>query len=551
MASAMKKEKPKPPSRLTMRLFDPGMSPLHRAGLGGLACTLKYIEEAHGRGEISPDRLPGVPWKEGRPPWVIDRLKVILDFGRHTGAAEFLKRLFAIAFQIKDGLIYLPAQWEQPPSLAVMAKMQAGLTLTFLQHGRVRKLAESRPLQHDPDGRGTPVTFEFKECSSYKHQAGWKSLCDNHGSLRTKPVEVIGPLSPGSVVRHVAFTSQTKLVDDPARVLVLHFATVGCVALPVNRGTGVLLVPEVTDLRQFASDRTSMTPTSMRECRITGPGDAALQFQLRLRAKRLISANDLPACHAILFQPTPWAKQQKSRVNVVHVPPGDEAVLDQFEVALAELPPRIVERLTKEKRGRGKAAEVIEKQEWFWVDSVVRPLVADNLAQSRPWYAGFVDLMTKLDPASKRPLRAKVIFEKRGLHAMIEKMQWKDRGESTVVRAVHEAIRCRFGEIAQENHGSPVAMKKRWNGEYDRRRLAFAGAKTADQLRHALCDLFARAGTNSVLKKDWQEILPMLVSDRWQLTRDLALLALASYSGKDADETDGDPESNQAMDADA
>ena len=26
-------------------------------------------------------------------------------------------------------------------------------------------------------------------------------------------------------------------------------------------------------------------------------------------------------------------------------------------------------------------------------------------------------------------------------------------------------------------------------------------------------------------QKEWQEILPMLVSDRWQLTRDLALLA--------------------------
>ena len=37
--------KPAAPDQLTMTLFAPGMTALHRAGLGGLACTLKAMEQ--------------------------------------------------------------------------------------------------------------------------------------------------------------------------------------------------------------------------------------------------------------------------------------------------------------------------------------------------------------------------------------------------------------------------------------------------------------------------------------------------------------------------
>lgn len=178
----------------------------------------------------------------------------------------------------------------------------------------------------------------------------------------------------------------------------------------------------------------------------------------------------------------------------------------------------------------------------------MRPLVATNLARGRPWYYNFVNLMTKIDPVSKRPLRDKLFFEKKGLKAMVEKVPWTDPGESAVVNAIHESIGRRYGLIANENKGNSTAMKNRWKGEYDRWRLAFAGAKTSEQFRRSLCDLFSRAGVNSILQENWPTILPMLSDNRWQQTRDLALLGLASYSGKGAKEieeaviTEGDPE---------
>jgi CRISPR-associated protein Cas8a1/Csx13 len=298
--------------------------------------------------------------------------------------------------------------------------------------------------------------------------------------------------------------------------------------LPINRRVAALIVPEVDDLLAFAVLRPLMTPTAAKECQITSAADGALQAQVRLRNKQLVESYGLPGCYAMTFMPTSWASQQKSRVATIQVPPGEEKRLSRFAQALAELPPKIVLKTS----GRGKDKITTERIEAFRVDSIIRPMVAENLALDRPWYAGFVRLMTALDP-NGNPLRSKLSFERKGLNAMTTAaLFWDYDGEAAVVRAVHEALRNRYGKIADENKTNPVAMGKRFQGEYDRWRLAFAGAKTADQFRNALCDLFSRAGNNSVLREGWTGVLPFLDARRWQLTRDLALLALASYAGR-------------------
>jgi len=516
------------PTTSTMRLFDPGMSSIHRAGLGGLACTLRYIERTYRDGDLREKDVPGAPWIDGKPPWEIKPLQITLDFGNPRDAGSFLERLFACAFCLKEKLIYLPAQHRTEPSIEVLAELQRGLLLSFLQHGRVRQLQKKEtPIAYEVDGRPLQVAARF--CSAYRHQQGWKQFCNKNGELAGKPVEVVGPLNPGAVVRHVAFHAQTRIEENPAQALPLYFALVGCLALPINRGSGVLLVPEVADLQVFSKLRPGMTPNSIRGCRITGASDAALQAQVRLAASNLILRHNLPGCFAVRFRLTPWASQQKSRVEVTYVPPSGETQLRQFQTALAELPPRIISPKIKQPNEDSGA-------KCFWADSVVRPLVAENLASGQPWYKDFVNLMRKTDPVTKRPIRDRLVFEKGGLHAMIGKIPWEDHGESAVVKAVHEALRLRYGRIADENSGNPGTMKNRWRGEYDRWRLAFSGAKTSEQFRHSLCDLFGRAGINKVLRDQWPEVLPMLDADRWQLTRDLALLALASYKGKGADE---------------
>jgi CRISPR-associated protein Cas8a1/Csx13 len=538
---------PRPPDSLTMRLFAPGMSVLHRAGLGGLACTLRAMEQNYNAGRLSEAKLPA-PFVDGVPPWEIDEQSVTLRFGKVEKAADYLKKLFAFAFGIRpDGLIVLPGQHFSEPTTATLADLQSGLTLTFLQHGRVRKLAkEPSTVSYDPTGEGIPgVIVQYRKCSAFKHQGGWKEFVDGHGCLVTDRIKVDGPISPGTVVRHVAFTGDTAAEDPPERMLPLYFALVGCLALPVNRGVAVLLVPEVEDLLDFLYDRPAMTPGTASECMIAGAADAAFQAQLRARnnptrqthvgsrARKALEGSAIPGCLAMTFTPTAWASQQKSRVATIHVPPGADKLLDRFDRALAHLPPRIMVHTVREKVRRGAQTVVTERGESFRTDSVVRPLVAENLALGRKWYAGFIGLMTRINPASGKPYRHQLSYEREGLHAMIaDDTMWDAAGEATVVHAVHDALRSRYGRIADENKNNPIAMKNRFRGEYDRWRLAFAGSKTPDQFRKALCDLFSRAGPNPVLQKRWADVLPMLRTANWQHARDLALLALCSYQGR-------------------
>jgi CRISPR-associated protein Cas8a1/Csx13 len=526
--------------RLTMRLFAPGMSLLHRAGLGGLACTLDAMERLHKAGRLPKGQLPA-PFVDDQPPWEIEPQAVTLKFGTPENAAEYLKRLFEFAFTIRkgDGLIYLPGQFDSEPSAAVLADLQTGLTLTFLQHGKVRQLAkEPSTKSYDPEGDCVPgVIVQYRACTGFKHQGGWEEFVKKDGILRRDPLRVDGPISPGTVVRHVAFTGDTAAEDPPERMLPLYFALVGCLPLPVNRGVAALLVPEVEDLTDFVIDRPAMSPTTAKQCQIANAADAVLQAQVRVRGRKVARGLRAPGCYAMTFTPTAWASQQKSRVATLHVPPGDDTVLDRFQRAWDHLPTRIATRTIRETTGRGRQKVVTERRESFRSPSVVRPLIAENLALGRPWYRGFVDLMTKTNPATDKPFRNQLPFERKGLNAMIsDPKMWDHEGEELVVRAVHEAIRMRYGQIADENKNNPAGMKNRMERFREKLRLDLAGAKTEAHVRFALMDLFSRGGNNSVLRGGWATVLPVIHKD-WQLARDLGLLALASYAGRGADDS--------------
>ena len=534
------------PDQLTMRLFAPGMSALHRAGLGGLACTLKAMERQYENGLLAKSRLPA-PFVDDVPPWEIAEQSVTLRFGKPESAATYLQRLFQFAFAIrKDGLILLPGQHNAEPVTPLLADLQSGLTLTFLQHGKVRQMAkESKPVTYDPEGEGIPgVVVEYRQCTGFKHQGGWHEFVDKKGQLGIGAMRIDGPISPGTVVRHVAFTGHTAAANPPERMLPLYFAIVGCLTLSVNRGVAVLLVPEVENLLDFAVARPLMTPTAAREAQVANAADAAFQAQVRVRAKAAMAASTA-GCYAMTFTPTPWASQQKSRVATIHVRVDDERQLDRFARALALLPPRIVTRVVKQTTGRGKHKTVVEHRESFRADSVVRPLIAENLAIGRKWYAGFTRLMTRNNPATDKPYRHQISFERKGLHDMIsDPTMWDKEGEALVVQAVHEAIRQTLGRIRQETDGQSAknlsqATKNRWERFREKLRLDLAGAKTPAQLRFALADLFSRGGSNSVLREAWDKVLPVIRSD-WQLARDLGLLALASYAGRGENDADTD-----------
>ncbi len=113
---------------------------------------------------------------------------------------------------------------------------------------------------------------------------------------------------------------------------------------------------------------------------------------------------------------------------------------------------------------------------------------------------------------------------------MVDKAEWPNEADRKLVEAIHVAINHRYGALAAQasNRGERIPFDR----EYERMRTGLMRVKNAQTMRWELADLFARGGLNRVLQDEWANILSLFTGTDWQRTRDLALLALASYKGK-------------------
>jgi CRISPR-associated protein Cas8a1/Csx13 len=525
------------PDCLTMNLFSPGMTILHRAGLGGLVGSLRYIERAANRGEIDGSALPGGPWHQSGPPWTITEQTVTLHFGPEANAAsDYFCRLFAISFSIRDGLVYMPGQYGAlPPSVSIRAALQDGLLLTFYDHGpQSRGLGGRMPISFEIDG--ATITIDYPRMEWYKHQREGARLAI--ASCCT-PQALSRSFYPGAVERHAKYSGATSITNGASLLVPLLFAPVGCFALRMGgrrvkiqgkrifKAGGAIIMPDFTDLLEAPSIIGAFTPHEVRETRVLSLGDAALGAELRLRAANLLSSPAMTGVRAVWCCAADWNSKMQpvNRMFWIDQSTLSDHQLNRYASAVASLGSRIFTN---------------EEGVSHWIDSVVRPLVADNLALGRPWYQDFTRLMVANDGRG-RPIRDQLRFEQGGLQTMISDPNALTEAERILVCSMHQAIRNNLGRIRQETDGSrPLsqATKNRWKRFRERLRLALVGAKTSDQCRNAICTLFANAGVLKELKDGWQIVVPMLRDSRWMFARDLALLALASYARQDEDSTD-------------
>ena len=281
--------------------------------------------------------------------------------------------------------------------------------------------------------------------------------------------------------------------------------------------------------------RPRLAPEKLGECIVASAGDGILAIHAALRAEAIRQVADgVVEVTAVSLRSTPWASQQKSRTDTLMARKFGVAVLESFHRLTTSCPSRIVAT-------KGKKAG--EPGGYWGIPSSLRGFVADNLAQHRPFYAGFATTKTKDDPprwlhrfhsADDNLGALRYPDDQKGLIAMTTSL---NEAERRLVAAIHTAIRQRFGSIADENSGNGAAFKNRCQSERDKWRMAFAGSKTHEQIRHALADLWSRAGTVRELQGDgWHILQSLLRPDAWESARDLALIAMASYQGRGADE---------------
>jgi CRISPR-associated protein Cas8a1/Csx13 len=524
-----------PHAPLVIALNAPGMTPLLRAGVGGLAASLKAIL-------INADRTAKwpspIPLGKGRA--VVERTRVTIEWGGDE-PENVLRLLFAGSFQLHaPGVIELPGAWEtatRPFDLAIATALQTGLKRTFLQHGSTTK-KKGAATTHTLEREDGPLQVRVQAYSEFVHAMEGSSKIIE--AIAKGTVDLPGWAYPGAAERHVGL-GVTKCAYGPAEALAACFALVGCQSFEVPRsgGGGALVILEPSDLVQFAKTRPRLAPKKLDDAYVTGPGDAVLAVHLALRQQK-ITQSGIAATHGVVLKVLPWAKQQKSRARTVSVREVKDDILNQYETIRDNLPNKLV--MKKEDDDEGD-----DEQDFFVATSALRTFAAENVATGATWFHGFATATT----GGKKPrfihyyrakdaknLGALYSDERKGMIAMTGNLE---EANKILVQSVHTALRQRLGAIAAETQELPQQTREnRWQNEREKWRLAFAGAKTPEQIRNSLADLWSRAGSVKELGEHWQEMLPLLRPDHWEMARDLALVALASYQGKGTDHTKSD-----------
>jgi len=490
---------------ISFDLADPHMTLMHRAGLAGLYMTLQQLDREHQNFKQDP-QIP-LQWKYD------SRSITLLWEGK---ALDALQWLFQQSFQLQNGMICLRGldAKQMPPQYLAIAHQ--GILGTLLQHNSTHKSKGVQTKVYYEDEESHPIIIRYKALESYVYQTFAENLCDKVGNLSHKPMSIAGWLNLGAAVRHTAFSSDTSFEEPAHLVLILLFAPVACCyfvlrsRLREQRAQYALVIPEIRDLDKYAKYRMSLRNRAFKEFWASSLGDAGLQFLTM--AEKLDQDYGLTSCQVVTMGTVAWSTQQKTRTDLYLVSIGESGskVPQTYRVSRECLQDKVIAR---DKDGDS-----------FIATSLARELIADNLARGKPWYADISSKMTSND------LFKKLNYEKEGLNQMTQskKVEWSDR-DRLFVQAFHEALSYTYGQLSSRTKEDEQIRFDKVNEKF---RTRLTRCKTAKAVREFVMDFWARAGKLPTVQDNWETFMQLIMKD-WQAAKDLALLALVSYKGKD------------------
>lgn len=515
---------------LTFDLADPQMTLMHRVGLAGLYMTLQQLDRDKDRDKKNSDPNSQIPLQ-----WEFNKRSITLRWqGKDIDAMTWLLQE---SFQLENGMICLRGLDAKKMPVQYLAIVHQGILGTLLQHNSTHKKISIKTSIYYEDEESYPLIIQYKELQSYVYQNFAQDLCDKKtGNLSQKPISIAGWLNPGAVVRHTSFPGDTSFEEPAHLALILLFASVACCYfvlrsnLREQKAQYALVIPEIRDLEQYAQYRRKLRNQSFKEFWASSLADAGFQF-LTMADKMIKKSKSskqfkeqeypVPSCQVITMGTVAWSTQQKTRTDIYLVSTdgnkGKKAART-YQVSREYL--------------EGKIVRMDRRGESFISPSLARELIADNLARGKPWYTDFSCKIASND------LFEKLTYEREGLNQMIQsnKVEWNEKlkiegkeSDRLFVEACHEALSYTYGQLSSRTKDDEQIRFDKVN---ERFRTRLVRCKNGNNLREFIMDFWARAGRLPTVQANW-EILIQLITNDWKAARDLALLALVSYKGKE------------------
>ncbi|MEH2125718.1 MAG: type I-MYXAN CRISPR-associated Cas8a1/Cmx1 [Nostoc sp.] len=484
--------------KIQLNLGDPSITWIHRVGIAGLWMTLKQLEKLY----------PIPTERPGNLTWFLSPRSISLEWqGEDFIVLDWLLKQ---SFQInEEGLISLIGLNTHSINIETQINIHLGITATFLQHNQVVKFKGKKSKSLKVDGvDGIEIDIEYKKAVSYAHQHFAKQLCDEQGKFLQQSIGVVGWLYPGSIVRHVAFTKETKFEEKPQLAFALLYAPVACHYFVLRSHAQpqhpqyALVIPEVANLEIYAQQYWSLGNLDYKYFHISSLGDAALRF---LTDKTTAIPNQVKRCQVILFGTVVWSKQQKTRTQIAVVE-ATEIINIVYKVSCISFPEyRVINYQNKN----------------FIISNAIKGIIADNLVKGFLWWN---DLYIKILNLN---LFKFSFYEDRGIYKMIQHSKWDIEAQKLFIQACHEAFKKIYAKIYDRTKEGQYAQIERENI----RILSQLGrCINVENFRKFIAEFWGRAGQLSILEEHWEELLPLTsgIMD-WKVARDLTFIAIASY----------------------
>ncbi|MCI0412375.1 type I-MYXAN CRISPR-associated Cas8a1/Cmx1 [bacterium] len=507
----------------------PGMTSLHKAGLAGLYMTLEALTR-------DQRLISGLEWH-------LEPTSVTFDW-KEERLKEAFRDLISASFWLDQGFIRLTGlEISGQPKPDQKHHLYNALLHSFLQFGPHRPTDSKRTLTYEVDERTYSIK-DFAPVKSFRHQKAEKDFVDTNGKFKMD-VETSSWLYPGGSQRHVVHAA-TKVTERVEKALALLYAPVGVFYYAIRsryRGRKArlaMIVPEVSDLQTYSEIRQAFAQQGVLELTASSASDAALRMLVSIEANKAV--NELTnylgesfMCRVVTFGIVSWNEKQKTRTYTRSIHGGSLPGLDDYRKASAIFK----NRWQKVDAKMDRKGKIIEPERYFVKTYSARELIAENVAQKKPWYQDLTTFM------SQKETRNQLLFEREELHQMVEKA-FLDDSERIFIRVCHESWRRRMGKLGERATKEGANFQSLVRRESERLRTSLARSKNAETLRETVVDFWARAGTNQELQREGlAKLLPLFNENNWRKARDLALLALISYQPQSDEEKEALSEAPQ------
>ena len=507
-------------ARIHLTLNAPDITTLHRGGMAGLWMTLKQLETL----------FPSSNSRPGNLSWLLTSRSISLDWqGEDFVVLDWLLKQ---SFQINEqGLISLTGLNPSSISLINQIHIHQAIQATFLRLSKFYRAGKQ--ISQTCTINGTQGVIKYKTLQWYANQTFAEKLCDETGQLLTDKIPIVSWLYLGATVRHARLGKHNKLVEKPEYALALLFLPVICKYFILHSDgfkideqqlrKYLIVIPEVNNLKLTAQRCWNLASLDYQDLHVTSLGEAALKYYSQDNLG--LQDNYQEQCQVWLYEK--WDKKSRQRTLF-------EIQEIEIKTTKIETYQLVYQHFQKNKIFRYKNGFTVKI-------NPILGLIADNLAQERPWWSNFWQMIYERDTLGE--LAKQLNYNRKGLITMLEHDQELEAYQD-LIRAFHEALRIIYRKIYDKTKKGEIPRIER---EYERIRGGLSRCYNEQSFADFLSNFLARAGLNSSLYNHWESILPLMVDEvSWEKTRNIALIALASYKPSEKP-TDGSQENTPVM----